>query len=91
MCASVVVSTLVMCVVVVVHRDSEVIVWAVINTPVSPSPFPSNWWQEDRKEQSAVGTHQEIPPTSLRNEWWRHALLVEKKHFGTFSLLSFKI
>ena len=35
--------TLVMCVVVVVQRDSEVIVWAVINTPGSPSPFPSNW------------------------------------------------
>lgn len=36
------VCTLVMCVVVVVHRDSDVIVWAVIKTPGSPSPLPSN-------------------------------------------------
>lgn len=36
------VGTLVMCVVVVVHRDSDVIVWAVIKTPGSPSPLPSN-------------------------------------------------
>src|SRR4029434_8760617 len=35
--------TLVMCVVVVVHKDSEVMVWAVIRTPGSPSPLPSNW------------------------------------------------
>lgn len=42
--------TLVMCVVVVVHRDSEVIVWAVINTPGSPSPLPSNWQQRRQKQ-----------------------------------------
>src|SRR4029434_3062562 len=35
--------TLVMCVVVVVHKDSEVMVWAVIRTPGSPSPLPSTW------------------------------------------------
>lgn len=53
-CAHLRVCTLVMCVVVVVHRDSEVIVWAVINTPGSPSLLPSNWQREETREENEL-------------------------------------
>lgn len=64
-CVLAAVSTLVMCVVVVVHRDSDVIVWAVIKTPGSVSPLPSNLEkkrQQDQQLDLITGVTTEFPP-----------------------------
>lgn len=67
--------TLVMCVVVVVHRDSDVIVWAVINTPGSPSPLPSNWQQRKQNKimrcpgDNIEGIHADMH-SCLKGSFW---------------------
>lgn len=74
------VRTLVMCVVVVVHRDSDVIVWAVIRTPGSPSPLPSNWEQR-RQKQIRNGTRSQVYLQIPLGEEasCHHALALERK------------
>lgn len=77
-CVCVCSRTLVMCVVVVVHRDSEVIVWAVINTPGSPSPLPSNYYR-GQKEIICVNPHWSSFHTLNGNNQ-------EQQHFGKLNI-----